>query len=572
MYSNQNLTMNGAGITNISTAVFPKERMIQAQQGYFDASILSSVIDLDPNKGMLLLQTAWDKQIMKKQSFASTIYRKVVTENAVLNVNGQEGKFKYKIAIETDNCLRTVDDTSDQSVDGYVGGAGSTFRIVLNKKLSPNQVFTMDKGFGDYLLVEDVEVKNLGYGYEHMVSLMGSANDLTKVYSANNLKNDVQYFITSGSFIAELSEKLATTHLPETTNYQEAEFKLGSGQGMEHYFTGKADSVKLSTGYTTADTQNYLNELASMGINYNETPLAAIKAQSGSTQINSVVDMMEMLTLRSYTENFNSSLMFMQPQKISTAKGVIEFNEGLWQQMRRGKIFTYARKGQFNDSDLVAVKNYVYKYNNTSSEETRLHLTAGSGLGENIERIIAKHGLEQLTTLGSVGLLGSDRPLPSNPVSGSLTSLSVAPIKFAQAHVPGVGKVSVTIDRSLDNINGADVRARGVNVAGKDHTSFSGYIYDVTDQTFSSNATFPDGTKSVGTELAVKHNVYLVRPERGAVVWGKENGRYSARDGFSDVRASNKLMGEGFFIYGFGAMWMPDPSKFVTIELKNKYA
>jgi hypothetical protein len=29
-------------------------------------------------------------------------------------------------------------------------------------------------------------------------------------------------------------------------------------------------------------------------------------------------------------------------------------------------------------------------------------------------------------------------------------------------------------------------------------------------------------------------------------------------------------MGEGFFIYGFGAMWMPDPSKFVMIELKNR--
>jgi hypothetical protein len=572
MYSNQNLAINGAPITSVSTAVFPKERMIEAQQGYFDSSILSSIIDFDPNKGMLLLQTAWDKQVMKKQSFANNIYRKVVTDNAILNVNGRDGgKFKYKVAIETDNCLRTVDDTSDQSVDGYVGGGGSTFRIVLNKKLAPNQVFTMDKGFGDYLVVEDVEVKHLGYGYEHMVHLSGSRDDLNKVYPASYLENDIMYFVASGSYITELSEKLALTHMPETSNYMEAEFKLGSGQGHEHYITGDADSYKLTNGYTTADTQKYLNELASLGINYDETPLAAIRVMQGPTKIETAVDMLEILTMRTYTENFNSSLMFMQAQNISTSKGVLEFNEGLWQQMRRGKIFKYNRKGQFNDSDLVAVRNYVYKYNNSPTEDTFLHLTAGSELGFNIERLIANHAKNQVTFLGAAGLLGSDRVLPVNPVSGSLTSLAVAPIKFSKAHVPGVGMVSVTIDHSLDNINGADRRARGVNPAGKDHTTYSGYIFDVTDQTYSSNATFPEGTKQVGEELAVKHNVYLVRPERGAVIWGRENGRYSSRE-FSNVRASNKLMGEGFFIYGYGAMWMPDPSKFVTIELRNRLA
>ena len=571
MYSNQNLALNGAAITDISTKVFPKERMIEAQQGYFDASILSNIVDFDPNRNMLLLQTAWDKQVMKKQSFANTLYRKVVTDDAVLNVNGQDGGFKYKIAIETDNCLRTVDDTSDQALDGYVGGAGSTFRIVLNKKLAPNQTLTMDKAFSDFLVVEDVEVRNLGYGYEHMVHLSGSREDLNKVYSASNLVNDVQYFVGSNSYITEFSEKLSPSHLPSGTNYMEASFKLGSGQGAEHYFTGKADSYYLNNGYTTADTNNYLNELASMGINYNETPLAAIQVKQGAQKITTVVDMLELMTMATYTENFNSALMFMQPQKITTSKGVIEFNEGLWQQMRRGKIHKYSRKGQFNDSDLVSVRNYVYKYNNSPTEDTFLHLTAGSELGFNIERIIAKHGLQQLTTIASIGLLGSDRPLPSNPVTGTLTSLSVAPIKFSKAHVPGVGLVSVTIDYSLDNINGADKRMRGVNVAGKDHTTYSGYIYNVTDQKFSSNATFPEGTKQVGQELAVKHNVYLVRPERGSVVWGRETGRYSSRE-FTNVKASNKLMGEGFFIYGFGAMWMPDPSKFLTIECKNRLA
>jgi hypothetical protein len=567
MFSNQNLAINGSPITDISTAMFPKENLIAAQQGAFDSStLLTTILNLDPNKGMLLLQTAWDKQVMKKQSFASSIYRKVVTSNAVLNVNGQDGRFKYKMSIETDNCLRTVDNTSDQSPDGYVGVDGSTFKIVLNKKLSPFQTLTVDKAFGLYLMVEDVEAVYLGYGYEHVVKLVGSQDDINMAYPTNLLENDVTYYVASNSYITEYSEKFGIPHLPETSNYMEAEFKLGSGQGAEHWFTGKADSYKMNTGYTTADTQKYLQDVLAMGLD-GDNPLALIQASTTTGTITTVADLLEILTIRSFNKRFNSSLMFMPSAKESTSKGVIEFNEGLWQQMRRGKIFRYNKRGGFTESDLVAVRSYVYKYNDSNLEDTFLRIEAGSELTFNLERIIAKHAQSQLNLLAP--LLGADRPFAQHPVTGALNALVVAPVKFAEAMIPGVGRLSVTKDSSLDHINDADIRTRGINPSGKDHTTYSGYIWDVTDQTFSSNATLPEGTQSVGGETMAQHNVYLVRPERNAVVWGRENGRYSSRKA-SDVIASSKLMAEGFFIYGFGAMWMPDPSKFVMIELKNK--
>jgi hypothetical protein len=196
-----------------------------------------------------------------------------------------------------------------------------------------------------------------------------------------------------------------------------------------------------------------------------------------------------------------------------------------------------------------------------------LRIEAGSELTFNIERIIAKHAQNQLQYLAPI--LGSDRPFAQHPVTGNLDALVVAPVKFRSAMIPGVGMLSVTIDRSLDYIADADIRTRGINPSGKDHTTYSGYIWDVTDQSFSSNAKLPEGTKAVGGEVSAAHNTYLVRPERNAIVWGRENGRYSSKKA-SDVIASSKLMAEGFFIYGFGAMWMPDPSKFVIIELKNK--
>src|SRR6187402_3614880 len=98
MYSNQNLAINGAPITDMSVAVFPKENLTAAQQGAFDSSILlSSFLNLDPNRNMLLLQTAWDKQVLKKETFASSVYKNVVASNAILTVNGQDGSFKYKM-------------------------------------------------------------------------------------------------------------------------------------------------------------------------------------------------------------------------------------------------------------------------------------------------------------------------------------------------------------------------------------------------------------------------------------------------------------------------------------------
>jgi hypothetical protein len=568
MYSNQNLQVNGAAITSMSIKPVTGDALISAQQGFYDSSImLGSFLELDPMKNMMLLQTEWDKQVMQRATFSSSIYKKVVEKNQVLEVNGQDGGFKYKMAVETDNCLRTVEDTSFQAADGYVGGDGTSFRIVLNKKLAPFQTLSCDKAFSNaYLMVTDQEVDSLAHGYVHYVTLLGSEQDKLKVYPSSLLKADVVYTVASNAYISEYSEKLGIPHMPGSSNYIECEFKLGSGQGAEHWFTAKADSYKLQSGYTTADTQKYLQELAQYGLD--KTNLALIQAKTATSTISTAADILEILTMRSFTERFNSSLMFMQGAKVSNGKGSLEFNEGLWQQMRRGKIFTYNKKGDLQVADLVAVRNYVFLNNTSRVEETFLNINAGSELYDNIDRIIQNAAVTQLNNLSN--LLGADAVTKDRIVTGTLTELQVERVKFAYAHIPGVGKLSATEDTTLNYLDeGTDVRRRGVNPKGYDHTTYSGYIWNVSDQFYSNNAKLPDGTVAVGGETMAKHNVYLVRPERNPIVWGRNQGRYSSRKA-SDIAASSNLMGEGFFIYGFGAMWMPDPSKFVMIELKNR--
>ena len=233
MFSNQNLAVNGSAITDMGITALRGEQMIKAQQGYLDSSILlSSFVELDPNRNMIMLQNKWDEQVMRQTSFASSMYQKVVGSNATLTVNGQDGGFKVKYAVETDNCFRTVEDTSDQSPDGYVGAGGTSFRIVLNKKLAPFQTLSVDKAFGkNFLMVQETpEPAYVGNGYEHYVVLINSDVDKNKVYPVANLKADIVYQVTSNSYITEYSEKLGIPHMPNATRYMEGDFKLGSGQ------------------------------------------------------------------------------------------------------------------------------------------------------------------------------------------------------------------------------------------------------------------------------------------------------------------------------------------------------
>lgn len=569
-FSNQTLQSNGAAITKFGATTKSDAALLVAQQGFQDASTMSSFIELDPMRNMMLMESAWDKKVIERTSFQDSIYKDAIKSNAVLEVNGQDGGgFKYKFSVETDNCMKTIEDTSYQSADGFLGGDGTSFEIILNRQLSPNTPISADLAFGDVLIVDDQPVDFIGTGFKHWVKLVGSESDTTKVYPSYLLQADVNYKQVANSYIAEYSEKLAKVHLPSGTNYIECEFKLGAGQGVETWVTGKADSVKLLPGYTTADTQAYLNEISAMGRDADNEVIFSV-ANVGQRQITTVATLVEMLALKQFNREFNTSMMFMVGAKISTGKGTLEFNEGLWRQMRRGRIVFYNKKGGAELSDIQTVRNYVYKNNSSRPEDTYLKIKAGSELYDNLERIITQHGYAQINQPGIASLVNADGLIGQRIVTGSLDNLEVNLVQIKKAYLPGVGKFEAILDSSLDYMSGADVRRRGTNPGGKDLTTYTGIIWNVTDQLYSNNAVLPEGTKAVGGEGNAKHNVYLVRPERNAVVWGRENGRYSSQKA-SDIIASSKTMHESFFIYGFGAMWLADPSKFVMLELKNRY-
>lgn len=549
-YTNNVPTRNNDVVIRATTA--DKAQALVNQQGYQDFGTLNTWYMQDPMKNHLKLQTFFGQQSMS----SVPLFQDVLQNDAILEVNGWDGKFTYDLPVETDNRLKTADDTSYQD---YPGIDGSTFKIVLNREFAPNTTLTADGLDGDAIAVSDAEpVRDLGYGFEHTVVLV--TNDPDKTYPTFLLQKDIEYFETGGG-LAEYGEKLNLVHMPSATSYMTCEFQLGSPQGVETWFTGKANSVDLKWGATS--TMDYIKELEMFYKKGNEVVLMQDNTGSSSHKYN-VGSILEMLAIQKFNKNMSTSLMFQRGATIKTQKGTVRYNEGLWHQMRRGFIITYGKRGGITREHIKQARDYVFKANPLkNSIESRIKFKCGSEAFNNVLEIFKAEVTQQLTNIAA--LLGADR-LIDNPVSGDLYNLALKPIRFTTVNLPGIGMVEIEEDMSLNYVNITDKNLRGMNPNGQDYTTYSMIIWDAADQAYSNNADLPKGTKLVGNNNEA--NIYMVTPKTDKIYWGRENGRYSVERA-TDIIASAKTMTSSFFIYGFQALWMKDPSKFVTIELEK---
>jgi hypothetical protein len=430
----------------------------------------------------------------------------------------------------------------------------------LNREFAPLTTLTADGLDGEAISVSDAEpVRDLGYGFEHTVVLM--SNDPDKTYPSELLEKGIQYFETGGG-MAEYSEKLNGIHAPSGTSYMRSEFQLGTGQGVEVSVTGKANSVDLARG--TTSSLDYIKEIESYYKKGNEVVFLQDKSTNSPKHKYTVASILEMLAIQKFNVNFSTSLMFQKAFTIKSTKGVVRYNEGLWRQMKRGFILTYSKRGGITRSLLKQARDYVFKANQMSTMDSRIKFKCGTEAYNNILEIFKDEANIQLGVMGA--LLGSERVLPKNPLSGDLMNLRLDPIRFREVNLPGIGMVEIEEDPSLNYVNVTDKNYRGMNPNGTDYTTYSVIIWNAADQEYSNNATLPKGTKAMNG--GDNNNIYMVAPKNDKIFWGRENGRYSTQTA-TDIVASAKTMHSTFFIYGFGAMLMLDPSKFVMIELEK---
>lgn len=541
---------------------FMKGSDLKNRGGYQDWASLHTWYQEDPLKNHMKLQTFFGMQGKNKYQYSIT--NELLANKAVLEVNGWEGKFSYDLPVETIDEMTTVFDMSSQE---FAGIDESTFKIVFNEELAPGTTVTADAYRGMEIVVSESEpVRAKSDGFEHTMVI--NTKDPDAIYPSHLLAKGIQYFVT-GHGIAEFGTRLAKVRMPESTGYMTCEFQLGSVRGAESFVTGKADSVNLAGGI--AQSKDYLEDIMSQSNNIGELMVMMDTDTKGNPikKTGRVGSVMEFLTLRELDRLTATSHMFQRAGVIKSANGIIRYNEGLWPQLRRGYVKKYGRKGGITKEHIKDMADYVYRANTDLPViERRLKIKAGTPAYNNVMEIFDAEAKLQLALTAS--LLGQDRVLPSNPVSGDLYNLSLKLVRFKEVFLPGIGYVEIVEDTSLNRMGLSDRRLSGMHQQGYDHTAYSLIIWDAEDQQYSNNKTMPKGTSLVDGGNAGA-NVYIVKPEGSYVHWGRRTGRYDSRTA-TDIMSSFKEMGEEFFAYNNSAIWLKDPSRFVMLELDEPTA
>jgi hypothetical protein len=257
--------------------------------------------------------------------------------------------------------------------------------------------------------------------------------------------------------------------------------------------------------------------------------------------------------------------MWAQAATFTNSNGVTRINEGLYRQLRRGKIITYGRPGGLTREHIQEAKEYIFRGNYMKQDvDTRIHFKAGKFLYENFLAIFKDEIASQRDQLAT--FLGADRMIP-NPVSGNDPfNLTFKPIRFTNVFLPGIGMVSVEEDLALNNADGRDRLASGMHPLGLSETAYSAMIWDADSQMYSNNKELPKGVTMIEGGNAGA-NIHLIKPEGEGVYWGSENGRYDYRKA-GDIISSGRKPGQNFWAFSIAAIHVMDVTRTVIIELE----
>lgn len=533
--------------------------------GWSDMSTLSSWYKEDPNEKHLGLINIYDT--MGERPLP--MYKNFFQERAVLEVNGVNGSFTYDLAVtKSRRGVYTTESTSDYSP--APGIDGMLFPIKLDQPFRNGDILTYDAMYGAQVIVsEDRHVTKEGDSWVHWVTLVD--NDAAAWFPTEKLMAGIEYF-KIGHSLGEYSTQFSGITNPDTPDTIKCEFVLGNHRGVETMYTMYADKKSFSGAQASSREfiGQWMNEQEKIGVDEKGKPLDMFyvgRVQNGNLNLKTVrigavlekLAIAELMRLEAY------QLLFQRGATITDINGTKRLNEGIWHQLRRGRIIKYAKPGTINISHLKKAMAFLYRFKSTVPiQERRVKFKAGRMAYENIMALIQQEAVRQLA--GMAQFNGTDRVLPSSPVTGSLGSLEVQPIQFSRAMFPGVGWVEVEHDPSLDYQPLVDRASKGFyGEEGLPDSSYSAVIWDATDNSYT------DVSKVVGGASLLERgnsraNIYYVKPEGEGFYTGYSEGRWSPNKA-TDIASSMKHMAREFWTHSVSASWVRDISRFILIEL-----
>ena len=534
----------------------------------------------EDNRYHLGLLSSWGMQ--GKESYP--MITKLLEKGSEIKVAGFFGEFTYdKPFFDPRQGMRTISSTVNEAGD-YPGIDESEFDIILSEKCYPGGIIGTDLyGDEDQLVVINCEASELsGEGWRTTVTL--TTGNSGKYYNPSLLEAGISYYKIN-HVGTEYTTQFDGVDMPSgnPTGTLRAKFTLGGIRGVEGFVTGFADALKA--GVNAVDGKDVESERA----------MAALrdKYAQGDNSANTVIfgnkedipglrasSLMEFLVERTLMKRTATAHMWQRHGRLKGTNGAITYlNEGMWHQLRRGKIITIPKLMGITKAHIAEAVNYTYRNNPTLPWEEREIVFEGGKLAQDNLLLLFQNEIQQqlnvltqsgyFTVLfGNKGLL-SDNLRTSLVKGNSLNELEIASLlRFVAVPLIGIaGKVSIKYNPALDYLSGNPVEFKGQLPHGYDWTSHSLIIWDVKSQEYSNNNKGIQG--NVADEATkIKDNLYIVRPEDGMVYKGSENGRWDSGK-TSNIVSSSKVIGQGFWAFNSSAVWMPYPENIVMIELSK---
>ena len=523
--------------------------------------------------------SAWGMQ--GKESYP--MITKLLEKGSEIKVQGFFGEFTYdKPFYDPRQGMRTIASTAQEAGD-YPGIDESTFDIILSEKCYPGEILGTDPyGDEDQLHVIECEASELnGEGWRTTVTLTSTAAG--KSYNPSLLEANISYFKID-HVGTEYTTQFAGVDLPtgNPTGVFRARFKLGGIRGFEGFVTGFADAI--GKGLNAVDgkdneTERAMASLRERYANGDNTANTVIFGNKSDIPNIRATSLMEFLVERTLMKRTATAHMWQRQGQIKSSNGAITYiNEGMWHQLRRGKVITIPKIMGITKAHIMDAVQYVYRNNPTLPWEEREIVFEGGKLAEqNLLLLFQNEIQQQLNVLmGSAyfsALFGNDGLLPeslrTSLVGGkSLNELEIKSLlRFVAVPLIGIaGKVTIKYNAALDHLSGQPLEFRSQLPNGYDWTSHSLIIWDIKSQEYSNNNKNIQGLSE--DNVKIKENLYLVRPGEGMTYKGYENGRWD-KGKTSNIISSSKVIGQGFWAFNSSAVWMPYPENVVMIELSK---
>jgi len=532
--------------------------------GWMDSAKVSTYLmdDNNSHKKHLGLINLFATSHKKSMPFLKDLF----SQAAVLEVaEGQSITYDLPVDRSEVKCYTAEDTSAEYDFPGIDNGI---FVLVLNQEFTKGDILTYDPVYGEQVMVSaEHDVEQVGENFKHYVTMQ--TNDKSKYFPKEYLRAGREWIKLTNK-IAEFDTAFSTLSLvKDPTGTITNEFLLSDPRGIETFVTGKAARMKSPglTGFANGVSDKINAQLEAMG--GKNGMFVAKKNPNGTLNPMMIGSTLEYLALMELSQMEANELLFAKAATVNTANGVKRVNEGVWHQIRRGKLIKYARQGGITLDHIYEAVSYIYQNSDIPVGQRSVKFKAGWLAYQNMLQLFREHAISQLNGLPA-GLIGTDGQLPSKVFSGSLNNLSLAAVAITEVQFPGVGKVTVEHDDSLDYMPSTDRFSSGFYSEGFAHTSNSLVIWDVTSPEYSNVTSKVKNAKLVegGSQQA---NIYYVKPEgQPHVTYGYEQGRTANKDQFENVASSIKQMGRTFWATSQSSALVLDTTRYVTIELQEK--